>query len=291
MPANFTERTGRDHWEVLLRARAIENGAWVLAPSQIGGPPGSAGVRPLDDHRPVGHGRRPGARRGRDRPRRRSTSTRRRRPPPDPGPRQPSASGIRSAAGDWTGRYHALTDPGTRAPVSDTLSTERPTAAPIRTQVRDAVRAAWDAAVADGALPALPEDGAAGHRGRTPRRPGARRLRQQPRDEARPAVPHGAARDRARRSRPSSIRDAASRPAVTPIARGRGRAARVPQPAAARRRARGDRSTAILARPGGLGSASRRSRPRVGQRRVRVGQPDRAAARSATPAARSSATC
>ena len=41
VPANFTERTGRDHWEVLLRARAIENGAWVIAPSQIGGPPGS----------------------------------------------------------------------------------------------------------------------------------------------------------------------------------------------------------------------------------------------------------
>jgi predicted amidohydrolase len=40
VPANFTERTGRDHWEVLLRARAIENGAWVLAPSQIFGPPG-----------------------------------------------------------------------------------------------------------------------------------------------------------------------------------------------------------------------------------------------------------
>jgi len=40
VPANFTERTGRDHWEVLLRARAIENGAWVIAPSQIGGPPG-----------------------------------------------------------------------------------------------------------------------------------------------------------------------------------------------------------------------------------------------------------
>lgn len=40
VPANFTERTGRDHWEVLLRARAIENGAWVLAPSQINGPPG-----------------------------------------------------------------------------------------------------------------------------------------------------------------------------------------------------------------------------------------------------------
>ena len=40
VPANFTERTGRDHWEVLLRARAIENAAYVLAPSQVGGPPG-----------------------------------------------------------------------------------------------------------------------------------------------------------------------------------------------------------------------------------------------------------
>ena len=40
VPANFTERSGRDHWEVLLRARAIENGAWILAPSQIHGPPG-----------------------------------------------------------------------------------------------------------------------------------------------------------------------------------------------------------------------------------------------------------
>jgi predicted amidohydrolase len=40
VPSNFTERTGRDHWEVLLRARAIENGAYVVAPAQIGGPPG-----------------------------------------------------------------------------------------------------------------------------------------------------------------------------------------------------------------------------------------------------------
>ena len=40
VPSNFTERTGRDHWEVLLRARAIENGAWVVAPGQAGGPPG-----------------------------------------------------------------------------------------------------------------------------------------------------------------------------------------------------------------------------------------------------------
>jgi deaminated glutathione amidase len=40
VPSNFTERTGRDHWEVLLRARAIENGAWVVAAGQVGGPPG-----------------------------------------------------------------------------------------------------------------------------------------------------------------------------------------------------------------------------------------------------------
>ncbi len=36
IPAAFTERTGRDHWEVLLRARAIENQAWVAASAQWG---------------------------------------------------------------------------------------------------------------------------------------------------------------------------------------------------------------------------------------------------------------
>ncbi len=36
IPAAFTERTGKAHWEVLLRARAIENLAYVLAPAQIG---------------------------------------------------------------------------------------------------------------------------------------------------------------------------------------------------------------------------------------------------------------
>jgi deaminated glutathione amidase len=36
VPAAFTERTGKAHWEVLLRARAIENLAYVLAPAQIG---------------------------------------------------------------------------------------------------------------------------------------------------------------------------------------------------------------------------------------------------------------
>ena len=35
-PAAFTVPTGQLHWEVLLRARAIENGAFVLAPAQCG---------------------------------------------------------------------------------------------------------------------------------------------------------------------------------------------------------------------------------------------------------------
>jgi predicted amidohydrolase len=36
VPAAFTLHTGKDHWEVLLRARAIENQAYVLAPAQWG---------------------------------------------------------------------------------------------------------------------------------------------------------------------------------------------------------------------------------------------------------------
>ena len=35
-PAAFTRPTGEAHWEVLLRARAIETGCWVLAPAQGG---------------------------------------------------------------------------------------------------------------------------------------------------------------------------------------------------------------------------------------------------------------
>jgi predicted amidohydrolase len=36
VPSAFTERTGKDHWEVLLRARAVENLAYVVAPAQVG---------------------------------------------------------------------------------------------------------------------------------------------------------------------------------------------------------------------------------------------------------------
>ena len=41
VPAAFTMATGKDHWEVLLRARAIENAVHILAPGQVGQhPPG-----------------------------------------------------------------------------------------------------------------------------------------------------------------------------------------------------------------------------------------------------------
>ena len=36
VPAAFTLHTGKDHWHALLRARAIENLAFVLAPAQVG---------------------------------------------------------------------------------------------------------------------------------------------------------------------------------------------------------------------------------------------------------------
>jgi predicted amidohydrolase len=36
VPAAFSHVTGAAHWHSLLRARAIENGAWVLAPAQTG---------------------------------------------------------------------------------------------------------------------------------------------------------------------------------------------------------------------------------------------------------------
>lgn len=36
VPAAFSQPTGKAHWETLLRARAIENGCFVLAPAQTG---------------------------------------------------------------------------------------------------------------------------------------------------------------------------------------------------------------------------------------------------------------
>ena len=107
VPANFTERTGRDHWEVLLRARAIENGAYVLAPSQIGGPPGQPAygrsmiidpwgtvVAQAPDGVAIVHAdARPVAGR--------------RRPARHPGPRELSPWPVLTPVGRGVGRYHA----------------------------------------------------------------------------------------------------------------------------------------------------------------------------------------
>ncbi|WP_170761351.1 carbon-nitrogen hydrolase family protein [Ruegeria lacuscaerulensis] len=43
VPAAFSPVTGAAHWESLLRARAIENGCWVLAPAQTGEHPKTRG--------------------------------------------------------------------------------------------------------------------------------------------------------------------------------------------------------------------------------------------------------
>lgn len=46
LPAAFNLETGKDHWEPLLRARAIETQSFVIAPGQIGMHREQAGERP-----------------------------------------------------------------------------------------------------------------------------------------------------------------------------------------------------------------------------------------------------
>jgi deaminated glutathione amidase len=50
-PSAFTVPTGRAHWHVLLRARAIETGCFVLAPAQVGAHPAREGP----ERRTYGH--------------------------------------------------------------------------------------------------------------------------------------------------------------------------------------------------------------------------------------------
>jgi predicted amidohydrolase len=47
IPAAFTVPTGQAHWEILVRARAIETGSFVLAPAQVGS---AGGARPTWGH-------------------------------------------------------------------------------------------------------------------------------------------------------------------------------------------------------------------------------------------------
>jgi predicted amidohydrolase len=50
VPAAFTMQTGKDHWEVLLRARAIETQTWVAAAAQWGSYPAGNDVRQCYGH-------------------------------------------------------------------------------------------------------------------------------------------------------------------------------------------------------------------------------------------------
>ena len=43
VPSAFSPETGAAHWEVLLRARAIENGCYIVAPAQTGTHPATEG--------------------------------------------------------------------------------------------------------------------------------------------------------------------------------------------------------------------------------------------------------
>jgi predicted amidohydrolase len=54
VPSAFSPVTGAAHWEVLLRARAIECGAFVLAPAQTGLHP-ARGAEPRRERRTHGH--------------------------------------------------------------------------------------------------------------------------------------------------------------------------------------------------------------------------------------------
>lgn len=50
VPAAFTLMTGKDHWEVLLRARAIESQCYVAAPAQVGSYRAAGDVRQCWGH-------------------------------------------------------------------------------------------------------------------------------------------------------------------------------------------------------------------------------------------------
>ena len=55
VPAAFTLYTGKDHWELLLRARAVENQCYVAAREPVGRHArGKAALRPLADRRSLG---------------------------------------------------------------------------------------------------------------------------------------------------------------------------------------------------------------------------------------------
>ena len=50
VPSAFTATTGAAHWHALLRARAIENQSYVIAPAQHGRIAPTELLRALDDY-------------------------------------------------------------------------------------------------------------------------------------------------------------------------------------------------------------------------------------------------
>lgn len=55
LPAAFNDTTGAAHWESLIRARAIENGCFVLAPAQCGAHAAHSAGAPARARRTWGH--------------------------------------------------------------------------------------------------------------------------------------------------------------------------------------------------------------------------------------------
>ena len=131
-----------------------------------------------------------------------------------------------------------------------------------------------------GALPPVPDQAAPGRdRGRAAGQPGARRPRHEPRDEARPAVPQGADGDRHARWPRRSC--ATQRTAPLPVEAVEVAPARVPQRPHQADAPGGGRGR--HPRRAGCIGARRADRDPVGQRGVRLGQPDRAADRRQCP--------
>ncbi len=96
VPSAFAAATGRAHWEVLVRARAIENQVFVIAADQVGElSPAVHRLRPFDDRRPLGD--HPGRASRRSRPRHRRSRPGRSAgdpvPAPEPGPPPPETYG------------------------------------------------------------------------------------------------------------------------------------------------------------------------------------------------------
>ena len=138
VPSAFTAATGRDHWEVLLRARAIENQAFVLAPNQVGeAPPALRLLRALGDRRPLGQRCSP------SRPTRSASSPPTSTSPPRSGsasrcPRSPTAGPRPTPGRSWRRRTPDGLQSARRSTSAARSSTRRSASSPARASTRPA---------------------------------------------------------------------------------------------------------------------------------------------------------